>query len=77
MGTYVQPRLLSNLLIYSKFPPTSPPPSCTDAGAIMKMQAESQNADHRWVCLWSLRSSRLDHRFYPLLCEAEETETSR
>ena len=39
-------------------------------------QGESQNPDHRWVRLWSLRSTRLDDRFHHLFCEAEAADTT-
>lgn len=38
------------------------------------IQEEGQNADHRWICLWSLCVTRLDDRLHYLFREAEEAE---
>lgn len=57
-------------LLHSQFP------SNATYRVMNGIQTESQNTDHSWLCLWSLRSSRLDHRVHRLLREAEEAEAA-
>jgi len=54
--------------------PPCNPTTLTPVGFVI--QAESQNTNYRWVCLWSLCPARLDGRIRLLLREAEEAEAA-